>query len=368
MFLYYTAIIVLAIFSQAVMLVILKSDNLLPKENKRNFTLAFITFIMATFLEWYSDYVLKFTSHDIFYYTVLQAIMHIIIPLTPYYLGAAFKKFDNQKIFEKLFLLNILIQALSLTPCFFNNFHNIFAFGNTYILYFSIFLYTLYKMFTNVYQVSKSYQSGNITILIINIFIVTMFAIVLQSVADGINTIFIVNTANAIILYSYFSYLINKRDGLTFLLNRRCFTNTINSLKRNSTFISIDLNKFKEINDTHGHLVGDEILKEIASICLEVFQPYGNLYRIGGDEYFVIIKNHFEDIDMLITTLHENIANKRKTNPLLTSVSVGYSYFNYGENTVNDAINEADAMMYELKNKHESSESKLLEDGGQSNV
>ncbi len=358
MFFYYTAITILALFSQIIMLAILKSDNLLPKENKRYFYMAFITFIIATFLEWYSEYILRYTNYST-YYSLTQAIMHVIIPLTPYCLAVAFKKFEDEKTFNILFLVNILIQSLSLTPYFINNFHNIFALGNTYILYFSIFLYIVYRMFRNVYQVSKSYQSGNITILIINIFIITNFTVLIQSTIEGVNTIFITNTANSIVLYSYFTSLINKRDGLTSLLSRRCFENKIRLLKYDKVFIFIDLNKFKEINDTHGHLVGDEILREIASICLDTFGNFGNTYRIGGDEYCIIIKKNLANVETLITNLHKNIAIKRQTNPLLPSVSVGYGYFIRNKNTVNDAINDADMMMYELKNKHKISDLKI---------
>ncbi len=359
MFIYYTVLTVLTLFSQIVMLAVLKSDNLLPLESKKYFNLAFITFIIGTFLEWYSDYILSFSNYDIFYYTQIQAIMHIIIPLTPYYIGAAYKKFDNERPFKVLFVLNVFLQALSLTPYFENNFNHIFVHGNTYIIYFSFFLYVLYKMFINVYQVSKSYQSKNITIVIINIFLITMFAIILQALSTEINTIFITNTTNAIILYAFYSSLINKRDGLTSLLNRRCFENDIKSLKTDSIFLFIDLNKFKEINDTHGHLVGDVILKEIASVCLETFTPHGDSYRIGGDEYCIIIKKHLEEIEALISTLHQNINKKRELDPLLPSVSVGYGYYNHKKNSVNDAIVEADEMMYKIKNKHKISELKI---------
>ncbi len=359
MFLYYTAITVLAIFSQIVMLTILKSDNLLPKESKRYFILAFVTFILGTFLEWFSDYILLFTNYSSFHYTIVQAIMHIIIPLTPYYLGCAYKRYDNVKTFKILFYLNVFLQALSLTPFFENNFDHVFTHGNTYIIYFSVFLYVLFKMFINVFQVSKAYQSGSITTLMLNIFTVTMFAIVLQSLSDGINTIFIANTTNAILIYSYFCSLINKRDGLTMLLNRRCFENKIKNLKHDCIFLFIDLNKFKEINDTHGHLVGDQVLREIASICLETFNHHGSAYRIGGDEYCIIIKKHFEDIESLITTLHKNIDKKRVNYPILPTVSVGYGIFNHKNNTVNDAISDADAMMYNIKHKHKIAELKI---------
>ncbi len=359
MFFYYTILTALALFSQIVMLTILKSDNLLPKENKRNFILVFITFSIATFLEWFSDFILLYMNVDIFYYTAAQATMHIIIPLTPYYLGCAFKKFENQKTIERLFILNIFIQALSFTPYFENNFHQILKPGNTYIIYFSIFLYVLFCMFKSIYQVSKSYQSKSVAVFFINIFFITNFAIITQSISNGINTIFVTNTGNAIVLFCYFGSLVNKRDGLTSLLNRRCFESKIKSLKHDRIFLFVDLNKFKEINDTHGHLVGDQILIEIADICLETFHHHARSYRIGGDEYCIIINKHFEEIEKLINNLHKNIDAKRSKNPILPSVSVGYGYYYHNKNTVNDALNEADDMMYKLKNKHKISELKL---------
>ncbi len=363
MFLYYTVLTVLAIFSQIVMLAILKSDNMLPKENKRYFSLAFITFVIGTFIEWLSEYCLLYHTHVTFYYTLLQAIMYSVVPLIAYYLGSAFEKFKNKKRLKFLIVLNVFFQLLSFTSFFENSSHHVFKLGNTYLIYFVISKYILYRMFVQIYKVSKSYQSGNITILIINIVSITLFATVVQSLWNELNTIAISDTVNAIILYSYFGSLINKRDGLTLLLNRRCFENRIKSLKHNSIFLFIDLNKFKKINDTHGHLVGDKILSEIATICLETFSNHGSSYRIGGDEYCVVIKKHLEDVETLINTLHRNIDIKRKEDPLLPSVSVGYGYFTHNKNTVNDAINEADEMMYELKHKHKISELKIDEGG-----
>ncbi len=351
MFFYYTAITVLTLFSQIVMLTVFRSDNLLPKENKKYFILAFVTFILATFLEWFSDFI-RIYGTNTFNYTLTQAVMHITIPLIAYFFGCGFSKFDNIKPFKILFSVNVFIQLLSFTPFFENVFHHVFKLGNTYILYFSIVLYVLHRMFVNIYQVSKAYQSKRITFLMINTSLIAMFSIVVQSLSDGINTIFITSTANAIILYCYFGSLINRRDGLTSLLNRRCFKNRIKSLKHDSVFLFIDLNKFKEINDVHGHIVGDQILIEIADICLATFSSYGSAYRIGGDEYCIILRKSFDDVEALIETLHTNIAIKRITSPLLPSVSVGYGYYMHNKNTVNDALNEADAMMYKLKNKH----------------
>ncbi len=137
------------------------------------------------------------------------------------------------------------------------------------------------------------------------------------------------------------------------LLNRRCFENRIKNIKRNCVFLFIDFDKFKEINDTYGHNEGDRVLKEIALITLETFNQYGKTYRIGGDEYCVIIKKEIHKVEILIANLQENIAIKREEYPLLPNVSIGYGSYYNGKNTVKDALCNADAMMYQKKKKHQ---------------
>ncbi len=352
MFFYYTAVTILAILSQAIMLAIFKSDNLLPKVSKKYFTLTFIIFIIATFSEWVSEWILLHYNQKNFYYTLFQSIMFSLVPLIDYCLGSAFKEFENKKHIKVLIIFNVFLQLLAFDPFLENSSHNVLTLGNTYLIYFFISQYVMLRMFINIYLVSKSYQSKNISILIANIFIITIFAIIVQSFFNDMNTIAITSTVNSIILYYYYSTLINKRDGLTLLLNRRCFENDIKGLNHDSIFLFIDLNKFKEINDKYGHLFGDEILKEIAYICLETFNHHGSTYRLGGDEYCIVIRKHLEDIETLISTLHQNIDTKQKTTPLLPSVSVGYGYYTHNKNTVSDALNDADIMMYKLKNKH----------------
>lgn len=56
----------------------------------------------------------------------------------------------------------------------------------------------------------------------------------------------------------------------------------------------IDLNRFKNINDTLGHSIGDRVLKEIANRFRTILPPDISLSRIGGDEFAIIAQNHTE--------------------------------------------------------------------------
>ena len=84
---------------------------------------------------------------------------------------------------------------------------------------------------------------------------------------------------------------VSLRDDLTGLANRVCLFEDLQELLRGKEVFSIlfmDLDRFKEANDTHGHVVGDQYLRHFADICRDVFRDNGEVYRFGGDEFVVL--------------------------------------------------------------------------------
>ena len=90
---------------------------------------------------------------------------------------------------------------------------------------------------------------------------------------------------------------IGEMDALTDVMGRRLFLNYCDKCQKNidnesgrkGWFLFIDIDWFKQINDTFGHTVGDETLKQVAKSLKNIFGSYGAVGRVGGDEFAVII-------------------------------------------------------------------------------
>jgi len=169
---------------------------------------------------------------------------------------------------------------------------------------------------------------------------------------------------------SYFSDMTLKVDELTQLLNRRTYENHINSIFYKTCIIKMDVNNFKEINDTYGHSCGDVCLKVIADTILEVYSSVGYCYRTGGDEFDVIFKPRIVDkytsgenrfdlykkIGEKFREFDDVLEKKIDDYPMLKyGVSQGFGiYYRDNEHDIRYVIDKADERMY--KNKQISKE------------
>lgn len=113
-----------------------------------------------------------------------------------------------------------------------------------------------------------------------------------------------------------------------------------------------DLNNLKYYNDKFGHDCGDQYITDAVHILQKVFSRYGKLYRIGGDEFCVLIDDHDTcDISHLISCLRkeEAVYNASSRNIHL-QIACGYAVFDSRTDADLDALQKrADQNMYENK-------------------
>ncbi|MAT41705.1 MAG: hypothetical protein CL609_05135 [Anaerolineaceae bacterium] len=151
------------------------------------------------------------------------------------------------------------------------------------------------------------------------------------------------------------------RDSLTNLHNRRYFLSTgeevLSEHKKNGRSISIiilDLDHFKNVNDTHGHSVGDEVLKSVADVLRSQCRSTDLISRYGGEEFIVLLpemdqenaflmaerfRTSIEDLDIIVGSLQIKI-----------TASFGIVSFLKGSNvTLELLINRADQALYLAK-------------------
>ena len=150
------------------------------------------------------------------------------------------------------------------------------------------------------------------------------------------------------------------RDHLTGLYNRSQLESFMNyqlkNLKKGNYFflILLDLDKFKQINDTYGHVVGDEALIQAAKLLRGSCKRRSDyVARLGGDEFVIIGQcEDTETVDMIIQRMHgvADEFNKYSKKPYKLYFSAGYVIYDGSSHaTLDMLLSEADHKMYEVK-------------------
>lgn len=176
----------------------------------------------------------------------------------------------------------------------------------------------------------------------------------------GILSLFSLAILVLVLYLKNFNYLYYeaKLDGLTglisrgqfFLLGEKLLANREKeSVGKNGYFIILDIDQFKEINDRHGHPVGDRVLSEVADCLRAVMKNIGVIGRLGGDEFVVLIHQPIEEekIRALLNHLKEEIV-KIHVRDLNVTCSVGVVTVKE-ESTIEGLYKKADGLLYEAK-------------------
>lgn len=146
-------------------------------------------------------------------------------------------------------------------------------------------------------------------------------------------------------------------DALTGLPNRALLVDRITLAlseskrsRRCTAILFVDLDRFKHINDTHGHAAGDQVLRTVAEQLVAVVRPHDTVARLGGDEFVVLAANvdsqtHALEIGArLVAELNNRVGD---ADPVGASVGVSVSIG--GRGTAEVLLNEADKAMYLAK-------------------
>ena len=144
----------------------------------------------------------------------------------------------------------------------------------------------------------------------------------------------------------------SNTDELTSCYNRHAYETDMHQLDLNQEWIylSLDLNGLKHANDTLGHAAGDELIKAAADCMKEVFYKYGKVYRVGGDEFVVLLSKHIEDFDALLQTFEANVDHWH--GKLVESMGISYGVVFNSEKkweNVEEISKTADDRMYKNK-------------------
>lgn len=163
-----------------------------------------------------------------------------------------------------------------------------------------------------------------------------------------------------VIIYKYMAYreYLGELDHLTGIMGRKMFLYCCDKLRKDyenlalkeGYFMFLDVDCFKLVNDTYGHPVGDFVLQKVASNLEETFSAYGNVGRMGGDEFAVIIKEDLsiEEVEQKLDDFLENVSHILEAKQRKITCSIGVCHFTYPKDT-GELLSQTDKILYRAK-------------------
>lgn len=222
-----------------------------------------------------------------------------------------------------------------------------------------IFAYLLYSFFVAVFTIKKKRELVNKNKLyaISALGFLPFFANIVQIQYPGLSVFCVGATLGLVVVFLEIQREMISLDPLTRLNNRNQASIYLSTRFKQEIpgkklyQFAMDLDRFKGINDTYGHMEGDNALLIVSNVLKVVCGPRGHfISRYGGDE-FVVFANLPDDAaaDELCTAIEEKLAKKSFGLPYELKMSIGYARLRKGE-TEESFGRRADEALYEIKN------------------
>jgi len=155
-------------------------------------------------------------------------------------------------------------------------------------------------------------------------------------------------------------YDMARTDLLSGLANRNALKEYVERLIANSqrdnkefAFLFLDLDNFKDINDSLGHNVGDELLKKISSMISEAVRSNDFIARVGGDEFVIIVERYHSvvELSVIVERIQKYLAQTWiiQTHPVNIGSSVGIAFYPKDGDNLVSLMKNSDIAMYEAK-------------------
>ncbi len=139
-------------------------------------------------------------------------------------------------------------------------------------------------------------------------------------------------------------------DNLTKILNRNGFLKRLSEINNKYTLAIIDIDKFKSINDTYGHDVGDYVLKDLATLISNKIRTTDIFARWGGEEFVLVLDTpDLLQAQNISDNLRKEVENSKFKTVGKITISIGISEFKTKNDTFEDVFKKADQALYQAK-------------------
>ena len=347
---YYTVLIFSLMFFMGIMLLFVSKSNSLNTKKKQIFYLLFSAIGFSALFEWIAFHLNgRGGAAGAFLLTLLIAVEHSLTPVIPFLFASVLDGKRKKPIAAYVFIHAVLEFASGIFGfIYYVDANGFYHHGVFYIIYVASYLIASVYMVFVVLKNIKKYQYGGSGIFTL-IILYALSGAFIHLFNKNLRFDYITLGIGSAMSYVFTLEMIQQTDELTGLLNRRGYENYIKQLNQGCVILFFDVDIFKDLNDSYGHAFGDVVLKKIGIAIRKTYSRYGKCFRYGGDEFCVILTKHLDGIS---TTNHEffnAMQRLRDAEPKIPNVSVGYAFYDPRTGNIQDAIANADKMMYKYK-------------------
>ena len=369
MLLQYTALAAVSCASLAIMLALIHENARMKPASKKRLYLTYGAIMLTNIIEAISLWLNGAPAWTRGLHLAIKGLDYCMTPLV----GFLFvRQIQHEGKWSRpllgLLSANVFLQAISFFTgwVYYVDADNYYHHGSLYLLY--VLVYGTMMIFAawQFILYSRRFKSSNrLSLQMILLFV--MAGIAAQEII-GARVINVTLAIGAILLFIHNNEYVQQvnddtisqqqtqleTDALTGMKSRFAYTKVLNALHQpelmpeDTVVFMIDINGLKQVNDRFGHSAGDELIRGVAQCISEVFSPFGECYRTGGDEYVVILHGLAADrVPELCKKLIRIVGGWRGELVQRASVSFGYACANeYPNKSIEELISVADERMY----------------------
>ncbi|HBJ18850.1 MAG TPA: hypothetical protein DDY70_03800 [Clostridiales bacterium] len=349
----YTAVVLITAAMLAVAVIDIQSNRVIGAHMKRNSTITCILIALSAFFEWVSVMTNGAALTLIPVHKAAKLLEFCIAPLIGVMATASYSKIRRPLLIAVLSVCHMLFETIALPFGLVISIgeDNIYHRGPLYPLY--ILIFSLSVIFCVVSMVRSELRHYLRPSLVLSaILALLILGVGIQMVYSDVRVDYLCVAVCNYFLYNHRCKIILQLDGLTYLLNRRCFEKDLEKVTPPAVFLLMDINDFKGLNDTFGHAAGDYYLKEIAEMLRSVYGRSGTCYRYGGDEFCVILKKNTDRVKEFNAAMERKVRTRQAADGKFPGVSIGYARYDSRNLRIAEMLKNADEMMYQIKKEN----------------
>ena len=345
----HTSVVSITCMLMLTMLVQTYTSDSMEERLRNAFLRGFATILFCALLDWTRVELNGSQLVPVWLHGAVVSLEYTLAPVVVLFLIGVMGAIERNSFLVPLLAFNGLLQFTSgfTEWIFYIDAANNFVRGEWFRVYVLIYSIGIFVMYREVYRCSWIYQNRNGWMLFMSILSLTI-GVGENDLGGECHTTFLAVSIAATMFYVYFMDIGIQTDPMTKLLNRRCYDSHLKKIDYPTAVVMFDVDKFKYINDTYGHEKGDIVLQHVAICLRRTFGRLGYLYRLGGDEFCLILrKGYLDKVDfgLLRRALDRHLEMYRRHEPLMPAVSMGHAIYDGGL-SVQNVVKQADQQMY----------------------